>query len=481
MNKFFLICIFILSVTLIKAQDEEKTSSSSSSAALRPSAISVTIGGSFLLTGTFPAYMNERVDAFITRMYNTAREKALRNITDVYLIDQIEKKLNNYSLRDITLKRASGETLHLDLLKFRLTGDFKNNPYLKNDDVLIFPEADLDRDFFSVSGAVNNPGKFPFVDGDKLSDALLLAQGVNQAYENVTKAAIYRLSYNGEQMNRIVADINSDYPLQRGDRIEVLADETQRKEFQVMILGEVKRPGSVPITKGNTTIREALEYAGGFTSLASLDRAKLVRGTSIRFILEKQFGLNLEKQSKYLNDYPNPILYEYEKDKMMRMSTLTEKDTLFFSIDEQVRQMLNESSVDFDSVMNPNSSVGNLKLRDGDILIIPQKLNTVYVYGQVANPGNIHFIDGKDYSYYINKAGGLGELANSGEIVIIKGDSREWIPVKDKKINIQPGDFIYIPKNPNYSFDYYVSKIGTYLGIIGSTATIILLLLQFKK
>lgn len=481
MKKFFFVCLFILSVSIIKAQDEEKTSSSSSSAALRPSAISVTIGGSFLLTGTFPAYMNERVDAFITRMYNTAREKALRNITDGYLIDQIEKKLNNYSLRDITLKRASGETLHLDLLKFRLTGDFKNNPYLKNDDVLIFPEADLDRDFFSVSGAVNNPGKFPFVDGDKLSDALLLAQGVNQAYENVTKAAIYRLSYNGEQMNRIVVDLNSDYQLQRGDRIEVLANETQRKEFQVLVLGEVECPGFIPITKGNTTIREALEYAGGITSQASLGRAKLIRGTSIRFILEKQFGLNLEQQAKYLNDYPNPILFEYEKDKMMRMSTLTEKDTLFFSIDEQVRQMLNESSVNFDSVLNPNSSIGNIKLKDGDIIIIPQKRNTVYVYGQVVSPGNISYVEGKDYSYYIKLAGGLGELAKEGEIAIIKGTTREWIPASSKNVKIEPGDFIYVPKNPNMSFDYYVSKLGMYLGIVGSTATIILLLLQFKK
>ena len=41
-----------------------------------------------------------------------------------------------------------------------LNGDFTNNPYLKNDDVIIFPQPDLEHNSFTVSGAVNNPGKF---------------------------------------------------------------------------------------------------------------------------------------------------------------------------------------------------------------------------------------------------------------------------------------------------------------------------------
>ncbi len=481
MKHFNLFILVILFVSITMAQDEEKSSSNFNATILKASAISVTIGGDFFLTGTFPAYLNERVDAFVTRMYNEARSRALRNISDAYLIDQIEKKLDNFSLRNITLKRASGEIIHIDLLKFRLTGDFKNDPYLKNDDILIFPPNDMDRDFFSISGAVNNPQKFPFVDGDKLSDALDLAQGINKAYENVTKAEIFRLSYDGETMEKIIVAINSDTPLQRGDRIIVMADENQRKDFKVMILGEVNNPGFIPISLGNTTIKEAIEDAGGLAKEADLRRAKLIRGTKIRYILEKQFGLNLEKESEYLNDYPNPIFFEYEKDRMLRMSTLTEKDSLFFSIDEVVRQMINESSVDLDSVMNEKSTISNLKLKEGDIIIIPQKIYTVYVYGQVANPGNIKYVEGKDYSYYIKCAGGLGDLAKAGEISIIKGVSRDWIPASDKNVKINPGDFIYVPKNPNMSFDYYIGKIGVYMGIIGSTATIILLLLQFKK
>lgn len=480
MKKHILVILMLLCVQFIKAQNENRTTSSSSSS-LSSMAISVTIGGDFITTGTFPAMINERVDAFVTRMYTEASVRAVANITDVLVLDKISKKLDEYSLRNVAVKRSSGETLHLDLLKFRLTGDFKNNPYLKNDDVIIFTSSNMDENFFTVSGAVNKPDKFPFLDGDKLSDALELARGISKAYENVTKAVIYRLNYNGEERKKIVTDISGDYSLQRGDRIVVLANENQRKEFNVTIIGEIKQPGIIPITKGSTTLKEAIDDAGGLTERADLKRAKLVHGKSLSIILEKEFGLNIQEQSVFFKELPNLPSFEFERGKMLRTTTMTEKDTAFFTIDETLRQLLNESSFSFDSVSNENLSIANLKLRDGDYIIIPQKLNTVYVYGQVANPGNVSFVDGQDYTYYVKSAGGLIELSKEKEIAVIKGANRQWIPVKDHDVKIEPGDFIYVPKDPNMSFDYYIGKIGTYVGIVGSTATIILLMLQFKK
>ena len=433
------------------------------------------------MTGTFPALITERVDQFVTRIYTEAKERTEGKITDLGTLNELEKEFKKYSLRNITLKRANGEVMKIDLIKFRKTGDFSNNPYLKNDDVLIFGPADLDRDFFAVSGAVNNPNKFNYVDGDKLKDALELADGINKAYENVDSAEIDRLSYDGQTLNKFIVGINSDISLQRGDRIIVIADETQKKDFKVLVLGEVKRPGEIPITKDNSTIQQVILAAGGFTEQASLKRAKLIRGTNVRFILEKEFGLNLEKQTEFFKDWPNPLLFQYEREKMLRMSTLTEEDTAFFFVDDEIRQMLNEATLDFDSVLENDSRVGNLKVRDGDVIIIPQKINTVYVFGQVRAPGNIRYVKGKDYNYYINRAGGLGELANDSKISVIKAETREWISVDDNNIAIENGDFIYVPKNPARSFNYYVGIAGRYLSIIGSVATIILLLVQFNK
>ena len=231
---------------------------------LQMGTINVTIGGEFVVTGTFPAFITERVDAFVTRMYDQARQEAVRTTNDPTLIEKIDKQLNNYVLRNITLKRASGEVLKLDLEKFRLNGDFSNNPYLKNDDVIIFPQPDFEHNSFTVSGAVNNPGKFFYADGDHLQDALELAQGVNKAYESIDGVEIHRLNFNGDQLQVIKTTIDSNPEIERGDGIIVVAKESQKKGFSVFIAGEVNNPGRIPITKNNTTIFQVIKQAGGF-------------------------------------------------------------------------------------------------------------------------------------------------------------------------------------------------------------------------
>jgi len=316
-----------------------------------------------------------------------------------------------------------------------------------------------------------------------LQDALELARGINKAYENVDSVYIHRLSYNGEKMDIIGVDINSSIPLRRGDRIVVLADETQRKEFNVIVLGEVNRPGIIPITKNNTTISQVIKDAGGFTETASLKKAKLFRGSSnIRFILEKEFGMDLEKFNNYLKGWPNPFLSEYEKSTMLRMSNLTEEDTIFFLADEEIRQMINEASIDFTDVLNENSETASLKVNSGDVIIVPPQATTVYVFGQVAHPGLVKYIEGKDFRYYLDAAGGLGELArDEDEIMIIKSESKAWLQADEHTHDIEAGDYIYVPKNPVRSFDYTLSKIATYLSIVGSVATIIILVVQLGK
>ena len=154
----FLIVPFIL-IASLNAQTSSKNESGLSTAI---PTISVTIGGDFIVTGTFPALISERADAFVTRMFNQAKENMLSKITDPDQIEKLDKKIAEYPFRDITLRRASGEILKIDLLKFRLTGDFKDNPYLRNDDVLIFPQYDPKTDFFAISGAVNDTNTYQY-------------------------------------------------------------------------------------------------------------------------------------------------------------------------------------------------------------------------------------------------------------------------------------------------------------------------------
>jgi len=465
--------IFILFVSAGLAQNSQTTTESKNDFSLPiqtgPNFISVTIGGRFILTGTYAAGVSERVDQFITRMCLQAKLPVI-----------------DYSFRDITLRSANGKEVKIDLEKFHLNGDLVNNPYLKNDDVLIFPQTDLLLNYFSVFGAVNNPGKFHFVDGDKLKDAIEFAGGINKAYENVTTAEVNRLSFDGKEQNVIKVDLSSDFTLLRGDRIVVIADEAMKKDFTVKILGEVNRPGNIPITKNTTTLAEAIKKAGGLTSKASLKFAKIYSGNSYYALLEGQVGwrTNINYPLQNLGSTDNSIaldnLLRIEDLNMIRMSPLVPEDTSYFRMENRLRVFTEHSGVDFTKLDDPNSDASKYILKDFDLIVIPAKENTIYVFGQVPNQGHVPYVQGKEYKYYIQKAGGFGDYAEQGDVMVIKGNTNQWISVNKNPV-IEEGDYIYIPRSTARSFDSYIGQIGGYLAIAASVATVVLLLYQFKK
>ncbi len=459
-----LLSIMFFCFALAQAQNENRANNNNNN--LMPTlispAISVTIGGYFPVTGSYPAVVGERVDAFITRMFNQSHDALLKNAIEMGETWQVLKKLDGYSFRGIILKRENGDTVKVDLLKFRVTGDFKYNPYLKNDDIIIFPSGDYERNFFTVAGAVNNPGIFPFADGDKLSDALILAQGIDKAYSNIKGIEIARLDNNGEKMTTRMLKLSEEIPLERGDRITVIADANDKIEYTVNVIGEVRMPGKIPITKNNTTIKDVIEKCGGFNSDADLFNSEIVRSPNVF-------------KSLVFSD-------QIEKLRMVRMSTLIEEDTLYFNVDESLRLLRANGLVDFTKVLSNDTSQSNFIMRDGDVIYIPPVINLVYVFGQVNNSGYIKYVPNKDYKYYIGQAGNLGQTA-SGDIYLIKGKSRAWYNLKNLKEGeqiIEPGDYLWASKTTPRTIWYDLEQVTRIATIVTGLATLVLLYYQIK-
>ena len=116
--------------------------------------------------------------------------------------------------------------------------------------------------------------------------------------------------------------------------------------------------------------------------------------------------------------------------------------------------------VDFTKLDDSTSNVSNYIVKDGDVIIIPEKESTVYVFGQVPKPGKVNYVEGKDYKYYINEAGGTGEYARD-DIMLIKaapGNGSRMIMT----MLIEEGDYIYVPRTLSKSFNYYVKTTSVY-------------------
>jgi len=337
----------------------------------------------------------------------------------------------------------------------------------------------MDRNFFTVNGAVNRSGKYSFVEGDELSDAIELARGLNPAYENVKLAQIKRLSYDGLNQETINVNIKDNHILNRGDQVIILADETQRKDFYVLVLGEVNQPGYIPITKNASKLGEIMKSVKGFTDNASLKRSRIFRGNSITPLLERQYGIKIGDDLLNKNQELVDRIVNYEQAMMFRMSNLVEEDKYYFATENQYRVLNEGSAIDFTQVNDEKSDIYNFVLESGDVIVIPPYTKTVYVFGQVSSPGHVKFVENKNFLYYIDQAGGLGEYAED-EIMIIKGDSRNWVTATTNTI-IEDGDFIFIPKERIKSFQTTINELGGYFSIVGSIATVLLLITQLTK
>ncbi len=461
----------ILFSTVLYSQDMSSNVDNASMLALNK--ISVTIGGEFITNGTFPASATERVDEFITRIYNQYRIALLSTTKDARSLEELKKQIDEYSERGIILRHMDGSEQIIDLKKFRLTADFEQNPYLVNGDVLVFPRLDWQRNFVEVEGAVNKPVQFQYVDGDKLSDAILFARGINPAYKQPLKIEIVRLSYDGMHEDVIPATLDENPLLKRGDRIRVVADETQKRDFKVLIGGEVNKPGYIFITKDKTTIKEVIEKAGGFKKTADLKNAELIRGT-------------IQSNERNQNEQPfqdrrrafDLQAFSPETDLLMmnRMANILPEDSLNLLTDNQLRLAKSMVTVDFTKVLDDSSDNSKFIVKDGDIIFVPEISNLVYVYGQVMNPGYVDYIEGQDYSYYINKAGGIGNAAKD-EVYLIKGKSRAYVDMTDDDYQyvIESGDFIWVPKQTPRNFDYYLTRTARIAAVVGAVATVVLL------
>jgi polysaccharide export outer membrane protein len=69
----------------------------------------------------------------------------------------------------------------------------------------------------------------------------------------------------------------------------------QYQEKEIFVLGEVKRPGALPMLGKYITVLEAVTKAGGFTEIAAPNRTKVIR---VEDGVEKTISVNLNKVKK---------------------------------------------------------------------------------------------------------------------------------------------------------------------------------------
>jgi protein involved in polysaccharide export with SLBB domain len=250
------------------------------------------------------------------------------------------------------------------------------------------------------------------------------------------------------QLGDILNGIAPDVHLLPDDRVYIKTRSNYNEKQQVLVLGEVKFPGFYAIKPDSTYITQAIQQAGGFTSLASLAEAEMTRFTSEE-TKDREFERLKTMQVKDMSD----VEYEYFKMKS--------------------REKPGRVSVNFVALFSPKN-IGDIKLRDGDMILIPRISEVINVTGEVASPGLLSYNANYSYADYINQAGGYSFRANKSQVRLIKSVTGEW-KKPGKKTKLDPGDTILIPEKKKIN---YFNTVKDIMIFAGNLATVYLVIKQ---
>ncbi|MDX2128515.1 MAG: SLBB domain-containing protein [Chloroherpetonaceae bacterium] len=369
------------------------------------------------------------------------------------------------SLRHISIRRKNGSVFKADLLRFYLTGDRSTNPNLQEGDVVTVQNAAAGEvDKIGIYGAVQIPLICEYHPSDSLLTLFSFAQGgtQNADLEQVQLVRENNGTFESKIINltRVIEGKEPNFPLLPNDRIQV-PEKKHKKLGNITIKGEVKYPGYFSIHEGETTLKQVITLAGGFTENALLNGAKIFR--------------------KPKPEDPNarePISVTdpgFERARIVRGSNLSSEEAQTFDLDFAARR--NFVSANFNEIFSKESNK-DIELLDGDVVIIPKDDQTVYIVGQVQRPGFIKYRSGWKVEDYILAAGGETS-ESSGDVKIMKAGSDEW--KNPGETIIESGDWIIAPKRVRKTFSQVLSEYSPILSLFATVVTLGVLIFQVTR
>ncbi len=422
---------------------------------LNPRQITVTVAGAVRYPGKYILYATDRADKAVSEANKITEANKLFQINN---LSALEERFQ--SKRNIRLTRRSGEVIHVDIPKYYATRDVQYNQMLRGGDEVFVPRIDSKKNVFGVYGGVNVQGSFELVEGEHLLDALQLAFGLT-ARAKADSILLYRYDVEtGRQIitvhdfHNMMNDTLRNTAIVAGDRIVVQERPDVRENYKVTVDGEVKYPGTYPLSKDSTKLSTVIEWCGGFTEYASLANAQVYRATVSREDVELEKLLSLR-------------------------GNISVEDSSYYLIESELHIRHEVVNVDFKKLFVDKNSAEDVYLKDGDFVSVPSIRKTIYVFGQVTNPGNVPFVPDQGYEYYVQKCAGFTDNARKGDVMIIKRSTHQWLVPSETKI--EEGDYVWIPKKIERTFAYYMSVISQTAAVITAAVSIALLSIQLNK
>ncbi len=361
--------------------------------------------------------------------------------------------VNEYgSYRVINLVR-NGEVLEsLDIYDILIDGNYSLKKRLRSGDV-VFVEPR--KKSITIDGAVKRPAIYELKEDEYLDNVIRYSNGIKQTAD-LQNISLERM-LDGTLKSISIRNISQFESIEaiEGDLIYV-------REYAyrtASISGAVYKPGKYTMAAGET-IEDLVNKAGGFTDNAY------------------PFGAVYENEdARLINKKAQDLLYEEFLDNIIAISQLNIGQnfdlTPILQLTEEIKNSKPSGRIVVDLLSEDSNSF--LNIRSGDSLIIPERTNSVFVYGEVSSEGAITYMPNQGVDYFVEKSGGYKRFADNESIYILhpNGETQRYSKQRNlfanqpRDLNMYPGSVIFVPRKLDNSSTRRLAT-QAYVSILGN-------------
>ena len=337
---------------------------------------------------------------------------------------------------------------------------------LQKNDVLFIPSKyDLEsKGTLEIRGEVYNPNIFPFAANTKLEDLIIMAGGLTESASTVRVDVTRRIidkkgtkkqkeiakTYTFGVKEGFVVEGDPGFVLEPYDQVFVRRSPGYSEKINVSVAGEVEFEGDYALNVRNERLSDVIEKAGGLTEFAYIDGARLERQMTPEEYKQAQALLAMVKSNNQISGNDSIVVPTVSRT---------------YSVGINLKEIME----------NPHSAIDPV-LQEGDVIVVPQYMNTVSVSGSVRKPNSVVYDPKMKLKDYINEAGGYAERARkSGTFILYPNGHIKELGKKAKAKDIVGGSKIIVPQKgrSQWNLATSLSTVTTSVSMLAVIASLI--------
>jgi protein involved in polysaccharide export with SLBB domain len=314
-----------------------------------------------------------------------------------------------------------------------------------------------------IQGEVVKPGRYPLVQGMRVSDLIRLGGGLKNSadtemadlteylLQNKDKAAGTGAHHEVHISAALAAAPSDNLPLSNGDTLTIRQIPGWNDlGASVTVRGEVAHPGAYGIRPGER-LSSVLARAGGFQPSA-YPQGLVFEREDVRQLEQKNREELIERIRRESTTFKTSIQETPQDQAALTQQSITQRNQEIEALEKAPvtgRLVVRLPS----NLAHLPGSLDDIELRRGDSLYVPKRPEFVMVSGQVYNSNAITFRPSRNADWYLRQAGGPTDQGNTKMTFIIRANgavvSNQGSALWNGGVlstTIEPGDTIVVPE-----------------------------------